>query len=136
MNICERLLLAGQLTLINSGVVSSTSGLRDLRKNLEMQGISERASKLITGARRQGRVSNYESALRKWSHWCGKEKVDSVKCSMNYVLYFLAYLFGMGFEYSTIVFLGFAKVKKTRDFLMFSGTVVVVNCFHKKLHHR
>ena len=50
----------GQLTPINSGELSSTSGMKNLRKNLEMQGISERASKLIAGARRQGTISNYQ----------------------------------------------------------------------------
>ena len=35
---------------INLVEVSSTSGLENLKKNLEMQGISERVSELITGA--------------------------------------------------------------------------------------
>ena len=60
-----------QHTPINSKEVSLTSGLEDLRKICEKQGISERSSKLIAGAKRQCATSSYESASRKWSHWCG-----------------------------------------------------------------
>ena len=91
-----------QLTPINSEEFSSSSDLENLRKHLKMQGISERASKLITVSRNQGTISNYESAWEKWSRWCSEQKVDPVKCSVNYVLDFLAYLFGMGFKYYTI----------------------------------
>ena len=67
-----------------------------------MQGISERASKHITGARKQGTIANYGLDWAKWSRWCGEQKVDPVRCSIKYVLDFLAYLFGTRFEYSTI----------------------------------
>ena len=92
----------GQLTRINSGKVSSACDLQNPRKNLEMQGISKKSSKLVTGARRQVTISNYESAWEEWCVWCGEQKVDNVRCCINYVLDFLVWLFGMGFEYSTI----------------------------------
>ena len=70
--------------------------------NLPNIPILPRAPKLITSARRQGTISNYELAWGKWPRWCGDQMVDLVRSSINYALDFLAYLFGMEFEYSTI----------------------------------
>ena len=43
------------------------SGLGGFRDRLATEGISDRASKLITNSRREGSISSYESAWRKWS---------------------------------------------------------------------
>lgn len=50
----------------------------------------------------QSLSSNYESAWEEWCLWCGEQKVDNVRCCINYVLDFLVWLFRMEFEYATI----------------------------------
>ena len=47
---------------------TATSGLDNLRQNLLAEGISERASSLITNNRRTSSIKHYESA---WKKWCG-----------------------------------------------------------------
>lgn len=82
--------------------LSNTSGVENFRKNLADTGISERAAGLITAARRPGSLSNYESSWGKWSSWCGKQQVSPFRCSVNFVLDFLAELYQLQYEYSTI----------------------------------
>ena len=72
------------------------------RKNLANEGVSERAAGLITNARRQGSLANYESSWGKWSGWCSKQQIDPFKCSINFVLDFLAELYDLDYKYSSI----------------------------------
>ena len=80
----------------------SFSGMDGFRERLATEGISEQATMLITNARRSGSVSNYESSWRKWSGWCLQRQVDPFRCSLSYILDFLAELFSKGFAYRTI----------------------------------
>ena len=52
------------------------SGLGGFRDRLAIEGISDRASKLITNSTREGSISSCESAWRKWSSWCREREVD------------------------------------------------------------
>ena len=79
-----------------------TSGLENFRQNLANKGISERAAGLIAAARRPGSLSNYESSWGKWSSWCGKQQVSPFQCPITFVLDFLAQLYELKYEYSTI----------------------------------
>lgn len=81
---------------------SKVSGMENLRQNMANEGVSERASKLIIAAKRSSSISNYESAWRKWVGWCNQRQIDPTKCSINFILDYLAYLFELKYEYSTI----------------------------------
>ena len=82
--------------------ISKISGLAHFRQHLISEGISERASKLISGSRRDSTISTYESPWRKWVSWCSEQKVDPIQCSLNEVLDYLAKLFEDGLAYSSI----------------------------------
>lgn len=82
--------------------VPKVGGLENFRKNLANEGISERAAGLITNARRQGSLANYESSWGKWSGWCSKQQIDPFKCPLNFVLDFLAELYDLDYKYSSI----------------------------------
>ena len=72
------------------------------RKHLAAEGISEQATMLITNARRVGTISNYDLSWGKWSSWCLPRQIDLFRCSLNYILDFLAELFTNGLAYRTI----------------------------------
>ena len=79
-----------------------TSALGNFRQKLFAEGISKNATDLITGAKRQGSTSHYESAWRKWDNWCSRKQVDPISGPLSAVLDFLAELFQGGLEWSTI----------------------------------
>ena len=78
------------------------SGLESYRKNLVAKGVSYEATKLITGARKAGSLSNYESSWGKWTSWCGKKQIDPFQCPVNDILDYLTSLFKEGYAYRTI----------------------------------
>ena len=82
--------------------VTSISGLENFRKILASEKISRQAAELITNSRAKGTNYNYQSAWKKWSGWCSQQQVDPFKCSLSFILNFLASLFEQGLEYSTI----------------------------------
>ena len=73
--------------------VSHISGLGGYGKSLSNQGISKGAAELISKARRAGSLSNYESAWKKWSSWCGERQIDPFRGHVNKLLDYLTYLF-------------------------------------------
>ena len=78
---------------------NATSSVGYLRKRLTEEGVSERASDLILSSRRESTLSNYSSAWNKWISWCIEQNVDPVRCNVNWILDFLAFLFESGYEY-------------------------------------
>ena len=92
----------GQPTSSNRAELIKTSGLDHLRENLQTEGVSERASKLIINSRRTGTLRHYQSAWGKWVGWCDKQKISPTACDISYVLDYLANLFEQGLQYSTI----------------------------------
>ena len=82
--------------------IPSTSGVDGFREHLASEGISKQAAELISGCRRAGTISSYESAWHNWSSWCSKRTTDPFRCSLNYVLDYLADLFTQDYEYRTI----------------------------------
>lgn len=77
-------------------------GMEGFREKLATEGISERASDLISNARRAGTNLNYESAWRKFHSWCAEEQVDPIRCDLSSILDYLAGLFESGLGYSYI----------------------------------
>lgn len=83
-------------------IISKTSGVASFKQHLSSEGVSERAAELITSARRQGSISNYESAWGKWVSWCSQWQINPFRSDINYILDYLANLFEKGLEYNTI----------------------------------
>ena len=76
---------------------TATSGLDNLRQNLLAEGISERASNLITNNRRTSSIKHYESAWKKWCGWCSEREISPTRSNINYVLDFLGRIIWIGF---------------------------------------
>ena len=76
--------------------IFSTSGLEGYRQTLVKLGISERAVHLIVNSKRQSSSVNCNSSWKKWSSWCYRKQIDPFRCPINYVLDFLACLYGRG----------------------------------------
>ena len=55
-----------ELTSIASAKFSNISGVDHLRKNIQTEGVTKRASDFITNSRRTGSFKHYESAWGKW----------------------------------------------------------------------
>jgi len=72
------------------------------RENFSSEGISQKASELITNARRSGTISNYKSSWRKWAGWCEQKQINPFRAPLNEILNFLAGLFDKGLAYNTI----------------------------------
>ena len=81
---------------------TATSDLDNLRQNLLAEGISERASNLITNNRRTPSIKHYKSAWKKWCGWCSEREISPTRSNINYVPPFLADLFKKRLEYRTI----------------------------------
>ena len=73
-----------------------------LRKRLAEEGISEKASDIIVSSRREGTLSTYSLDWNKCVSWCIEQDVDPVRCNVNWILDFLAFMFESGYEYRTI----------------------------------
>ena len=71
-------------------------------QHLAKEGISERASNLIFSLRREGTNSNYCSSWNELSGWCDKQKVDPFRCTLKWVLDFLAEVFEQGYQYRSL----------------------------------
>ena len=72
-----------------------TSGMVNFKQHMEVEGISEKAAKLIKNARRAGTQACYESAWNKWDSWW----IDPFWCFVKFVTNFLADLFETGLEH-------------------------------------
>ena len=91
-----------QVESICNAEFTATTGLDNLRQNLLAEGISKRASNLITNNRRTSSIKHYESAWKKWCGWCSEQKMSPNRSNINEVLGFLLELFEKGLEYRTI----------------------------------
>ena len=71
-------------------------GLQSIRRSLETQGISKRASDIILQSWRQGTRKQYAS----WIKYCHRKHVSSVDPSISQALDFLVELYDQGIGYS------------------------------------
>ena len=69
---------------------TATSGLR---QNLLVEGISERASNLITNNRRTSSIKHYKWDWKKWCGWCSEWEISLIRSNINHILDFLTGLF-------------------------------------------
>ena len=72
------------------------------RQHLARKGISERASNLILSSRTEDTNSNYCSSWNKWASWCDKQNIDPFRCTLEWVLDFLAELFEQDCQYRSV----------------------------------
>ena len=80
----------------------TTGGMNSVLEKLLAEEISRESAELVLHARRKGTRSHYESAWRKFSSWCFKQKTDPFGCSLALILQFLTDQFKQGREYNTI----------------------------------
>ena len=71
-------------------------------KNLEIEGISSSAAKLISLSRRSASIAGYESAWNKWVSWCCRQQTNPVCAPLSGILNYLSTLFEKGPQYRTI----------------------------------
>ena len=76
--------------------------MASIRQHLSSKGISGTAISVISNAQRTGLQSNYELYWRKYVGQCHRKQTDAFSKYLGEVLVFLAELFNLGFEYSTI----------------------------------
>ena len=63
--------------------ISKTSGLYHLRKTLQTERVSNRASERITNSQCTGSVKHYESAFGKSITWCSRREVCPTRCDIS-----------------------------------------------------
>ena len=76
----------GPSTTSNREQNPKIGGLESFSQSLASEGISARASDLITSAKRPGTSFNYELAWRKWVSWCGEREINPHSCHLYFVL--------------------------------------------------
>ena len=81
---------------------SAPNGVAGVRYRWQKEGISEKASELITASWRSGTQKSYNSAWRKWASWCAERGQDPFSSPVKEILDFLAFEFESGKQYSTI----------------------------------
>ena len=86
----------------NSKLITDTGAMASIRQSLSSKGILERSITFFSGVQRKGSQSNYESTWRKWVSWFHRKQTDPFSKHLREVLDFLAEIFELGFEYSTI----------------------------------
>ena len=68
---------------------SVTGGLDNLKQSLLAEGISRRASNLVTNNRRISSIKHYELSWKKWYTWCYEREISPSRSNINYILDFL-----------------------------------------------
>ena len=76
--------------------------MENYRKNLEIEGISSSAAKLIPMSRRPVLFASYESACNKWFSWCCRQQIDPVCAPLSEHLNHLLTLLEKGLQHRTI----------------------------------
>ena len=80
----------------------ATSGMDSFMENLFVEGLSEESAILIENSRRLGTVPHYELTWHKCDSWCGRRKIDPIRCPMRDEVQFLTECFQESFKYNTI----------------------------------
>ena len=73
-----------------------------VRQNLENEGISDKASKIILSSWRSSTKKQYATYIKKWLNFYSQRHINSLKPSLSSVLDFLTDLFESGLTYSSI----------------------------------
>ena len=73
-------------------------GLQSIRRSLETQGNSKRASDIILQSWRQGTQKQYASYFKRWIKYCHRKNVSCVDPSISQALDFQLYDQGIGYS--------------------------------------
>ena len=71
-------------------------------KSLKFQGISDKAAHIIINSWRVGTKRQYQTCLKKWEEFCGKQQIDPVRPTLTMILDFLTELYEQGQQYSSL----------------------------------
>ena len=71
-------------------------------KSLKLQGISDKAARIIINSWRVGTKRQYQTSLKKWEEFCGKQQIDPVRPTLTMILDFLTELYEQGQQYSSL----------------------------------
>ncbi len=71
---------------------AQTTGMSDIRTNLQKQGLTEAASNYITASWRQGTQKQYNSHINKWFRFCALKGWNSRIFSVPRIIEFLVYV--------------------------------------------
>ena len=93
---------SGPNTPIDNAGSPDPSRLAHIRRRLQSQGISADAASLICASWRKGTSKVYQTAWRRWVHWCDRRKVDPCSTSIGNIANFLTGIFGEGKSHSTL----------------------------------
>lgn len=77
-------------------------GLQSIRRSLETQGISRRASDIILQSWRKGTRKQYVSYIKRWTKYCHSKNVSWVDPSISQALDFLVELYDQGLGHSAL----------------------------------
>ena len=91
-----------QLRLSSSGRLSSIGCMEGLREQFQAEAIPVGAISLILASWRDKTNSTYNSAWRKWEHWCASHDTDPFSANIANILQFLAEEFKAGREYRSL----------------------------------
>ena len=93
---------SGPTTPIDNAGSPDPSRLAHIRRRLQSQGISADAASLICASWRKGTSKAYQTAWRRWVHWCDRRKVDPCSTSIGNIANFLTGIFGEGKSHSML----------------------------------
>ena len=71
-------------------------------KSLKLQGVSDKAARIIINSWRVGTKRQYQTCLKKWEEFCGKQQIDPVRPTLTMILDFLTELYEQGQQYSSL----------------------------------
>ena len=80
----------------------TASRVEYLRKQYQLQKLSEKATELMLASWREKSSKTYESQFKKWIGWCSTRSVDPISCPVGEVVNFLADLFDQGYQYRSL----------------------------------
>ena len=84
------------------GQQTCSNGLSVVRKFLQEQKVSSRATNIIMASWRQGTQKQYNMYIKKWFYFCDKRKISKFQTSVEVVLEFLTELYEQRLSYSAI----------------------------------
>ena len=77
----------------SSSQETTAPGLSLAWKSLKLQEISDKAARIIINSWRVGTKRQYQTCLKKWEEFCGKQQIDPVRPTLTMILDFLTELY-------------------------------------------
>jgi len=84
------------------GAKAQAAGMSGVRASFEERGLSQEAATLILESWRKCTRKQYDSYLRKWAEYCGREHISTTSPTVEQALNFLTELHQKGAKYSAL----------------------------------